>query len=147
VAIRDDLVLYHGPIFRMVQQIAIADNAAVATIKVPPTRQVAGEQRSDQAWVSSPAVLDACLFAAGIQLFVSDEGAVSVPLGIERLDLLRPCPVGQTLWLRVINRSLEETQASFDFVLLDEQGTLYVRALGYRASIVAHANKAMGSQR
>ncbi|XZE54409.1 C45 family autoproteolytic acyltransferase/hydolase [Planctomycetaceae bacterium SH139] len=147
VAIRDDLVLYHGPIFRMVQQIAIGDRAAVATIKVPPTRQVAGEQRSDQAWVSSPAVLDACLFAAGIQLFVSDEGAVSVPLGIDRLDLLRPCPVGQTLWLRVINRSLEQTQASFDFVLLDDQGTLYVRALGYRASIVAHANKAMGSQR
>jgi NAD(P)-dependent dehydrogenase (short-subunit alcohol dehydrogenase family) len=149
LAIRDDLVLYHGPIFRMVEQIGICGDGAIAAIRVPEIGEVAGAGRASEGWITSPAVVDACLFACGVHLYVGDGGAVAVPMGIERISILRPCESGQTLWLRLQQRSNQHDRAIYDFVLQDREGTPLLVAEGYAASIVARAataSKVLGAR-
>jgi hypothetical protein len=145
VPIRDDLVLYHGPAFRQLRAMGLDGDSAIATVEVPPNERLAGPARRVDDWRTNPAVLDACLFAAGVHLYARREGTIAVPLGIERLVFRRPCPVGERVTVRLRQREITPREASFDFALLDADGEPCLVALGYRAALVVQGTQSRGA--
>ena len=111
----DSIVIYHGPVFRCLQQMSITDEAGWGRIVAPDPQEIFGSRPGRRLFVPC-AVLDACLFACGIYLWARDSGGVALPEGIGNLCLGRSARAGEEclVHLRCTARKNHRNWFSFD---------------------------------
>jgi acyl transferase domain-containing protein/NAD(P)-dependent dehydrogenase (short-subunit alcohol dehydrogenase family) len=135
----EDIVIYHGPVFRYLKQMAIGnDDDAWARIEAPPLDELAGH-RGGKGWILPPVVLDTCFFACGICLWFKHKGVVAIPDGIGRLILGHEARPGERCTVHIRDRGRQEKRALFDFTVFGESGKVVLHVEGYRNVIVAEA--------
>jgi len=134
----DDLVMYHGPIFRYLKDFTGKEETseAWARITAPEPGEVPGH-RGGVGWTVPSAVLDGCFFACGLGLWVVFGGVVAIPQGIDRLRFFRMPRPGETctLYLHYLGREGDISQ--FDFSVFGEDGGVLMDVDGYRNVVVA----------
>jgi hypothetical protein len=131
----DDRVLYHGPVFRLLNEVHIGALDAWGKIVARPPAELSGT-RPQEGWRISPAVVDAALFACGVYLFIHIRGSVSVPASIDRFDAFEQPRAGEQVIARLVARSVEQARACFDIGLFGEDGRVLYEIEGYRSTII-----------
>jgi acyl transferase domain-containing protein/acyl carrier protein len=110
----DERNLHFGPAFRLIQDLWVSGDCAVARI-------AGASDRSGYRF--HPPLLDACLQAAGALL--PDRGAY-LPVGIRRFTLLQDSP-GPELWCRASARTGGESGLTFDVEVYSAEGAPVAR--------------------
>ena len=132
----DDVeTLYHGPIFRCLKQARIPGQEGWGRLEVEEL-QTFGGSRGGAGWLVCPPLLDACMFACGVLLWVRRPGAVTVPLAIDhlRLGTKDPQPGEHIVHCQLVEEQAE--QATFNFVVYTSRGEPVWQVEGYRGVIV-----------
>lgn len=132
----EDIVIYHGPPFRCLRQMAAVDEDAYARMVAPPLGELAGS-RGEAGWILPPALLDSCFFASGIFLWVHAKGVVAIPNGIRACRLGRHPHAGEKCLVHIRYCGREEQLGLFDFVIFGEDGGVILEVDGYQNVIVA----------
>ena len=134
----EDLVIYHGPIFRTVRQVSIDDEQGFGWTKLlaPSLEEIAGS-RSLQGWTLPSALLDGCFYSCGIYLWHLLKGVVAIPAGIDRIQLGQLPQKGEECFVRMKFRDQVDNQGVFDLSLMKNDGTLILHVEGYRNLIVS----------
>ncbi|MCA9136999.1 MAG: KR domain-containing protein [Planctomycetales bacterium] len=132
--------VYHGPSLRCLRSIGFAVDPAsdsipiaIGTIVAPSPSHLCGEDRPLSGWVTSPATMDAMLYAAGM-LAGSVGGRPSLPVSIDKIWLGRLPQPGEPL--RVIVKWLVETEdrsgGILSVMLVGQNDDLIANLTGYR---------------
>jgi len=132
----ENIVIYHGPVFRCLRQLAIDDTTAWACITAIPVSKFNGDRAGD-GWHLNPGVLDACLYACGSFLWLKCRGVIAVPDGFERLRWGRSPRPGERCLLTITDRGREGNHTFYDFSLAGDDGETLLDVVGYRNMIVA----------
>ena len=135
----EDLVIYHGPVFRCLRQVAPSSKEqAWARLVAPPLGEIAGS-RGTHGWKMPSAVLDGCFFSCGIFLWLMFDGVVAIPAGIDRIRISRLPKDGEQCLARLRFRDREGDKGVFDVNLYGEDGSAILEVEGYRNIIVSKA--------
>ncbi len=130
----DDGQLFHGPMFRALKQLFLHRDGGWAVLSGYPINNLAGERRGDR-WFLPPAVLDSCLVACGVDMFIQLEKRVEVPYGCEEFKLVRlPKPKEQCV-LRLKYRGHDARHTTYDFTLFGADGGVILTAKSYRGIV------------
>lgn len=134
----DDLVIYHGPIFRHLTEFTGKEETSEAwgRIIAPEPAEVAGRRRAE-GWTVPCAVLDGCFFTCGLGLWVVFGGVVAIPQGIDRLQFFRMPAPGEKCTMYLKYRGREGDISRFDFTTFGEDGSVLLTVDGYRNVVVA----------
>lgn len=135
-----DSAVYHGPPLRCLRSIGFgvdpasaAIPIAVGTIVAPSPSHLCGEDRPLTGWVTSPATMDAMLYAAGM-LAGQVGGRPSLPVSIDRISLERLPQPGEPL--RVIVKWLvateDQTGGILTAMLVGQNDDVIAELTGYR---------------
>lgn len=140
-----DSPVYHGPPLRCLRSIGFSVDPesanvplAVGTIVAPSPAHLAGEERALTGWITSPATMDAVLYAAG--MLAGHVGQrPSLPVSIDRIDLGRLPQPGEPL--RVVLKWLTDlgdgSGGVLSAVLAGQNDDLIARLTGYRVGWLA----------
>jgi len=134
----EDIVIWHGPEFRCLYQIAVEGDEGWGRLKAPAIGNLGGSRQGDN-WVTPAALLDSSFFACGVFLWVRFPGVVAIPAGIDRIQLGRPPRTGEECIVHMRYRGREGNQGIFDFDIRGDDGTAIVSLEGYRNVIVSEA--------
>ena len=130
----DDAQMYHGPMFRALKQLFLQRDGGWAIVSGYPINNLAGERKGDR-WFLPPAVLDSCLVACGVDMFIQLEKRVEVPYGCEEFKLVRlPKPKEQCV-LRLNYRGHDARHTSYDFTLFGSDGGVILTGTSYRGIV------------
>ncbi|MCO8124050.1 SDR family oxidoreductase [Stieleria sp. TO1_6] len=129
-----DSAVYHGPSLRCLRSIGFTIDpasdsmpVAIGTIVAASPAHLMGEDRPLSGWITSPATMDAMLYAAGMLAGFVGRRA-SLPVSIEQIRLGRLPEPGEPL--RVVARWLAETEDQ-------SGGILSVVAAGLNNDLIA----------
>ena len=140
----EDVVIYHGPIFRYLRQMTVDEsNDAWARLTAPPMDDVPG-RRGSTGWIMPSAILDGCFFACGAFLWHLFAGVVAIPAGIDAVKLGRLPQANEDCIAHIRFRERVENQGVFDFRLSGADGSAILEVEGYRNIIVAEAPAHVG---
>ena len=135
----EDVVIYHGPVFRNLRQITVDERSdGWARLVAPSPDNVAGV-RGGAGWCVPSALLDGCFFACGAFLWFLLEGVVAIPAGIGEIRFGRQARVGEQCLAHIRFRDRKDDQGIFDVDLYGEDGEAILQVEGYRNMIVAQA--------
>ncbi len=135
----EDVVIYHGPVFRHLHQITVDERSdGWARLVAPSPDDVAGG-RGGAGWCLPSALLDGCFFACGAFLWFLLEGVVAIPAGIGEIRFGRQPRVGEQCLAHIRFRDRKDDQGIFDVDLYGEDGEAILEVEGYRNIIVAQA--------
>lgn len=133
-----DLVIYHGPPFRRLQEICGKEGTrdAWGRLIAHSSEELAGSRNGN--WILPCAIVDGTLFGCGISLWVLFGGVVAIPKGINRLQLGSRTPrEGEVCMMHLTNRDREGNCGIFDATAFGEDGTVLFAIEGYINQIVA----------
>ncbi|MFQ5731097.1 MAG: C45 family autoproteolytic acyltransferase/hydrolase [Planctomycetaceae bacterium] len=140
----EDVVIYHGPIFRYLRQMTVDDrNDGWARLVAPPLDDVPGRRGGD-GWIMPSAVLDGCFFACGAFLWHLFNGVVAIPAGIEAVRLGRLPQAGEECTAHIRFRERVDKHGVFDLTLCGVEGGVILQVQGYRNVIIAEAPAHVG---
>ena len=128
----DELVMYHGPPFRTLTQLALQHGGGRAIIEARPRNELIGN-RPDGEMLVPAAVLDGCMYACGSFTFCMVENIVEIPSGIDAFRQARLPRDGEKCVLRLFYRGGEDNGSVYDFVLIGESGDAILQVKGYRS--------------
>jgi hypothetical protein len=132
----ENIVIYHGPVFRCLRAIAIEREHAWGNVAALPMPEFAG-QRNALGWLLNPSLLDACLYSCGSVLWLKNRGIIAVPDGFEQLRLGRFPRPGEKCLVTMLDRGRSGDRTFYDFAATGEDGAAILEVLGYRNQIVA----------
>ena len=128
-------VWYHGPVYRCLKQVSVDGNRVWGRIIAAPLSEFAG-QRGAGGWCVPSSILDGCFYTCGLSVWAKQEGAMSIPAGIDRLTFGRLPRDGEELIVLATEHGVEGRMASFDFTVLGEDRSVVLAAEGYRITIL-----------
>jgi hypothetical protein len=120
-------VYFHGPAYRVIECAGVAGATAIAlmTAGLPPdTRPDSAES------LTAPRLLELCFQAAGLWLLTAKQ-VMALPAGLRRVTLYRHPEPSSAKRLYAVVSAVDEG-AEFDARVVDEDGNVYLEALGYR---------------
>jgi NAD(P)-dependent dehydrogenase (short-subunit alcohol dehydrogenase family) len=130
----DEAQLVHGKMFRALKQLFLQRDGGWAIVAGYPADNLAGQRKGDR-WFLPPAVLDSCLVACGVDMFIQLEKRVEVPYSCEEFKLVRrPQPKEQCV-LRLHYRGHDARHTTYDFTLFGAEGDVILTANGYRGIV------------
>jgi hypothetical protein len=132
----ENIVIYHGPVFRCLRAIGIEGEYAWGNVVALPMPELAGK-RNAEGWLLNPSLLDACLYSCGSVLWLKNRGIIAVPDGFEQLRLGRFPRPGEKCLVTMLDRGRSGDRAFYDFSLTGDDGAAILEVLGYRNQIVA----------
>ena len=135
----DEIVIYHGPAFRYVRQMAADEEMGYARIQVPDFGEIAG-RRTGTNWVISPALVDACLYAASTYMWYVMKGVVAIPHGIHAIHLGREPHIGEMCYAEIRFRKADEKRGLFDITLFGDDDQVVLQVEGYENVIVGEVS-------
>jgi acyl transferase domain-containing protein/NAD(P)-dependent dehydrogenase (short-subunit alcohol dehydrogenase family)/3-hydroxymyristoyl/3-hydroxydecanoyl-(acyl carrier protein) dehydratase len=128
----DDLVLYHGPVFRRLTHMASGSNGtSYGKIVAASSTKLSGDGRQGD-FILPAAELDACLFACGAHLWMRDHKSISIPQAFDYIQLGRAARPGEECIVLIRLRSEEKNIGVFDFVLIGDDKSVILNVEGYR---------------
>ncbi len=139
---KEDDVMYHGPIFRYLMETGLnATNPNIfhGRITAPQPDEVAG-RRQGNGWQLASSVLDASFFGSGIFLWWKTQGAVAIPAGVDAVYFTRQPRAGEVCDLMIYDRGQEGDTALYDFFVFGDDGEIIMQVDGYRNVIVAEVS-------
>lgn len=135
----EDVIIYHGPVFRNLRQITVDErNDGWARLVAPSPDSIAGV-RGGSGWCVPSALLDGCFFACGAFLWFLFGGVVAIPAGIGEIRFGRQARVGEQCLANIRFRDRKDDHGIFDVDLYGEDGEAILQVAGYRNLIVAQA--------
>jgi hypothetical protein len=129
---------FAGPPLRCLRKIRVEGQTAWGRIAAPAAGELAGPGRPQGCWAVPAAVLDACLYAAGLLAWERVEPGTALPVGIRRLRLGRPPEPGEPCLVEARFRGREGRRGSFDVSLWGDNGDLILQAHDYQISWLAN---------
>ncbi len=133
----ENSVVYHGPPLRYLKAYSHRGDGAWAKILAPPLGELAGK-RPTEGWIFPSAVLDACLYACGVYVFLQF-GQFVIVHGFDRLRVGRLPREGETCIERLHFKRQEDRLSWFDCTLFGEDHTVILQVEGFRSVTVAPA--------
>lgn len=132
----DESVIYHGPIFRCLKSAFGKKEEGVCRVVAPDTLREFGGNRQGDNWMSSPALLDACLFAAGGHLWVYHNHAVGLPESLDRLVIGRLPKPSEECRLQLWFHGESDDHGRFDMCLFGDNGDIIYYLEGYHNVVI-----------
>lgn len=129
------LAVYHGPIYRQLEEFYYSEQASWAKIRIPDPKEFLGS-RSGQRVFLPCALIDTCVFSAGVHEWTIDRTAVALPRSIGRLRLIATPAIGQLAIARIVPIESTDQYATFDIDVWDENGRPLLRIDQYRADVL-----------
>ena len=136
-----DAVVYHGPSLRCLRQIQFAnpsnDWMAMGTIVAPSAAHLGSENRTLDGWCSSPASMDAVLYAAGMLAYQVGKRP-SLPIRFETIQTGRLPDPGEPMrvqlrWCGSVEPSEKDLGGGLlSAILLGQNDDLILSLSGYR---------------
>ncbi|MGE0492896.1 MAG: beta-ketoacyl synthase N-terminal-like domain-containing protein [Vulcanimicrobiota bacterium] len=137
VAYSDSGQMYHGPSLRTLRRYQIEGETLWGELVAPPLVELAGSHRSTVGWRLPSAILDGCLYAAGILAWKSVREGHTVPATIGELWVGRLTRPGERCVVRV--QWIGEER--FEIHLWGDDGQLMARAHDYRLAWLGVPNR------
>lgn len=132
----EGLVIYHGEVFRRLQQMQVAGDEAWGKILAPHASDVA-PHRGAMGWQLPSAVMDACFFVCGSFTWFKFPGLVAIPHRIRELTCWSAPEPEESCLAYVRFREREEKHCHFDIVVVGEEGRLLFRMEDFCNRIVS----------
>ncbi len=134
-----DAPMYHGASLRQLRRVAVGDGYAVGQIKIaggePLNSKLTNSGRKGE-WIVPSATLDACLYACGVYVWATMNGAFAVPHSMAELRLGSPPRAGETTRVHVVPIESGERYAVFDFTLFGDDDRVLLAAHRYRCHVL-----------
>ena len=130
---------YSGPALQCLRRVRSGGDLLEGRIIAVAPDELFAPHRPVGNWHVPCAVLDACLFAAGLLAWERVRPASALPVSIDTLTLVRMPTPGEHCTVRVAVRDSDEAGVRFDFVLLGRDGSTVLRADGYRVAFAGGA--------
>jgi len=123
--------LLHGPQFQCLKGLSLQREMGWGKIVGAAANNLAG-QRTGSRWFLPVAVLDSCLVACGVDLFILMNKRVEIPQQLEQLQIGRLPTADEACTLRMFYRGHTEQHTTYDLYLYGKPGDLLLVAQGYR---------------
>jgi hypothetical protein len=133
----EDVVIWHGPEYRCLRQIAVEGDFGWGKLVAPSAAGNLGGSRQGESWQTPAALLDSCFFACGVYLWFRFSGVVAIPAGIDRILPARLAKPDENCIVHIVYRGREGDQGVFDFTVTGEDGSTILKLEGYRNIIVS----------
>lgn len=117
----EGLVIYHGEVFRRLQQMQVAGDEAWGKILAPHAADVA-PQRGAEGWQLPASVIDACFFICGSFTWFKFPGLVAIPHRIGELTCWSTPQPEEPCLAHVRFREREEKHCHFDITVVGQEG-------------------------
>jgi len=134
VKYHDDLVIYHGPVFRAGKLVSIDGAGGVGYLVAPPTSEVLGARAGDH-WLHNPPALDACLYICGVWWVVAAD-ALGIPESFQTVRMIRRTRPNEECMLEFACTRQDERSSDFDFTLWGDDGSMILQVEGFRFMFV-----------
>ncbi len=130
-----DAPIVHGPTCQCVKNMAFVEGGGYSLIQAPSCHALE-KNRTGNHWILQPALIDACLFASSVVMWVIRDGVVAIPHGIESIHFARQANEGEMCLAEIRARHTEEKFGTFDLTLYGEAGDVILKILGYKNIVV-----------
>ncbi|MBL8830115.1 MAG: SDR family NAD(P)-dependent oxidoreductase, partial [Planctomycetaceae bacterium] len=124
---------YLGPAMRALKRIAVVEREAWGELIAPALSELAGMQRAVDGWIVPSALVDGCLYAAGLLAWQALGSRSTLPAGIGRLTLFRQPDTGEACRVHVRLTGSDDAP-SFDFDVFGCNGEAILSACDYRVT-------------
>ena len=132
----NDPIIYHGPIFRCLKHAWGNKETAICRLVAPRELSEFGGRREGSQWCFSPALLDACFWAAGGHLWVYHDQAIGIPQSIERLLVGRRPQPEEECRLQLWFQGGSDTEGGFKMVLFGADGEMLFFIDGFHNVVI-----------
>ncbi|MBM82804.1 MAG: hypothetical protein CMJ78_19765, partial [Planctomycetaceae bacterium] len=129
---RDDLDIYHGPPFRLLNGFMHQMNGGWGALTATEVDEI-GANRDGDAWQIHAPALDSCMVCCGVFVSLMFDMRVEIPHSIDELRFGRLPHTGENCRIRFHFGEHNEKHTSHDFSLFGENGDLLIRVRGYRS--------------
>ena len=131
----EDVVLYHGEVFRALVAVDVEGTHAWGRIRALDTRQLGGS-RPGTNWIVPSAAIDAAFYTCGIHVRETMPDVTKIPKSIDQIELGRFPRVGEELLAWVSCREMDDKHAIYDFTIFGDDGTAVVLVKGYHGVFI-----------
>ncbi|PAY17923.1 hypothetical protein CKO51_18065 [Rhodopirellula sp. SM50] len=129
------LSVYHGPIYRQLEQFYYSQQQSWAKIRIADPAEFLSAEPGDR--IMLPCVLiDTCVFSAGVHEWTIDRTAIALPHSIERLRMFTPPVVGEQVTARIVPLESTDKHATFNIDVWDQHGQPVLQIENYRANVL-----------
>ncbi|MBI1346825.1 KR domain-containing protein, partial [bacterium] len=122
--------LVHGPLFQCLKGLSLQRHMGWGKVVGVAAGDLGGARQGN--WFLPVAMLDSCLVACGVDLFILMNKRVEIPQGIKHLQVGRLPSADETCTLRLFYRGNDEQHTTYDLYLFGKPGDLLLSAEGYR---------------
>ena len=131
----EDVVLYHGEVFRALREIEVECDYAWGRIVTLDPEKLGGSRRGQQ-WFIPASAIDAAFFTCGVHVRDTTPGVAKIPKSLRRLRIGRFPHTGERLLAYATCRSMSKEQATYDFTIFGEDQSVVVSVEGYHGVFV-----------
>jgi len=132
----DAPVIYHGPPLRCLRQVVLNEAGGWGRLVAPALGDLLAPRAAARAALPA-AVLDGCLFACGICVWLQSDRSVAIPQGMQRLRVGRlPAPDEECL-VRIQRFAGPDNMAVFEILVFGRDQQLILQVDGYQATIIS----------
>ncbi|QEG00266.1 Polyketide synthase PksJ [Stieleria maiorica] len=129
------LSVYHGPIYRQLEQFYYSRQESWAKIRIADPAEFLSAESGDS--VLLPCVLiDTCVFSAGVHEWTIDRTSIALPHSIRRLRTFSPPVVGQQVTARITPLESTDKYATFNIDVWDQHRRPVLQIENYRANVL-----------
>ena len=128
-------VLFHGEVFRGLKEFAVDPEHAWGRITTLDPVKLGGSRSGTEWWLPASAV-DAAFYTCGVHVRETIPGVAKIPKSLDRLRTGRSPRVGETLLAFSTCRDLSESEATYDFTIYGDDGSIIVMVEGYHGVFV-----------
>jgi acyl carrier protein/3-hydroxymyristoyl/3-hydroxydecanoyl-(acyl carrier protein) dehydratase len=122
--------LVHGPLFRGLKALCLQRESGWGKVTGLPANNLAGARQGR--WFLPAAVLDSCLVACGVDLFILMAKRVEIPQGIDEVLLQRLPEPNEACVMRLYFRGSDEKHTRYDLTLYGAKNDVVLMVKGYR---------------
>ena len=131
----EDVVLYHGEVFRALREIEVENDYAWGRIMTLDPEKLGGSRRGQQ-WFIPASAIDAAFFTCGVHVRDTTPGVAKIPKSLRRLRIGRFPRTGERLLAYATCRRMSKEQATYDFTIFGEDQSVVVSVEGYHGVFV-----------
>ncbi|QDV85602.1 type I polyketide synthase [Planctomycetes bacterium TBK1r] len=129
------LSVYHGPIYRQLEQFYYSQQQSWAKIRIADPAEFLSADSGDR--IMLPCVLiDTCVFSAGVHEWTIDRTAIALPHSIRRLRMFAAPVVGEQVTARIVPLESTDKHATFNIDVWDQHGRPVLQIENYRANVL-----------
>ncbi len=131
----DDIVLFHGEVFRALQATEVDADHVLAHILALDPEKLGGARKGLQ-WFIPPSVIDAAFYTCGVHVRKTKPDIAQIPKTIGRLQIGRFPHTNERLLTFATCRQLNESHAIYDFTIFGEDRSVIVMVDSYQGAFV-----------